>query len=125
PLAVRDRPKDHRAGVVGAAVLRAETEPVGAAPVASIATGLRADGGQRCRGLTRAASAARSTPANPPRKGLSRSSTRWRRNAKPARPISAASGTRAGYRPEPAMMMAGSRAVTWSGLGYNACWPTS
>jgi len=40
-----------------------------------------AGGGRRCRELTRAADVARSTPANPPRKGSSRNSIRSRRSA--------------------------------------------
>src|SRR5205807_3935805 len=100
PLAVRDREKDHWYPVVGTALLRAETEPIGKSPVgASVASGLWDNGGRRCRGVTRAASGARSTPANPPRKGSTRSSTRSRHRAKPARPTSAASVTRAGSRP--------------------------
>src|SRR6266446_1096485 len=107
-LAVRDREKDHRHGMVGTAVFRAETKPVGGPPViASAASDLRDDGGQRCRGVSRAASAVRSTPANLPRKGLSMSSTRSRHRAKPARPTSAASVTRAGYRPGPTTMNGG------------------
>src|SRR6267378_2835236 len=126
PFAVRDRAKDHRHGVVGADLLRAETRPIGKPPViASASPGLRDDGGQRCRGVTRAASAAPSTPANLPRKGSNRSSTRSRRSAKPARPTSAASVTRAGYWPGPATTTAGSRVATWSGPLCNACSPTS
>src|SRR6267142_3203454 len=107
-LAVGDREKDHRHGVVGAAVLRIETKPIGRPPViASASFGLRDDGGQRCRGVSRAASAVRSTPANLPRKGSSKSSTRSRHRAKPARPTSAASVTRAGYRPGPTTMNGG------------------
>jgi len=98
----RDRAKDHRHGVVGTALLRLETKPIGKPPViASIGSSPRGDGGQPCRGVTRAASAALSTPANPPRKGSSRNSTRSRRRAKPARPTSAANVTRVGYWPGP------------------------
>src|SRR6267143_754218 len=125
-LAVSDSEKDHRQGVVGTAVLRAETNPIGKPPiVASIDSGLRANGGQRCRELTRAASAARSTPANPPRKGSSRNSTRFGRRAKRARLTSAARVTRAGYWPEPATTLAGSRAAAWTGRRCSACSPTS
>src|SRR5882762_7151057 len=43
-LAVRDREKDHRHGVVGTALLRAEASPIGRAPVISrAASGLRDD----------------------------------------------------------------------------------
>src|SRR6202035_2084836 len=59
--------------------------------------------GRRCRELTRAADVARSTPANPPRKGSSRNSIRSRRSAKPARPTFAASSTRVGCWRETAM----------------------
>ena len=72
-----------------------------------------------------AASGARSTPANPPRKGWSRNSTRSPRSAKPARPTSAASSTRAGCWRKPAMMMAGSPAAIWSGRRCNICLPIS
>src|SRR5436189_221582 len=115
-LAVRNREKDYRYGVVGTALLRAETKPNGGPSViANAASDLRDDGEQRCRGLTPAGNAARSTPANPPRKGSNRSSTRSRRRAKLVRPTSTASVTRAGYWPGPATTMAGSRAATWSG----------
>src|SRR5438445_13290597 len=84
-LAVRDREKDHRYPVGGTALLRAETEPIGKSPVgASVASGLWDNGGRRCRGVTRGASGARSTPANPPRKGPTRRSTRSRPRATPA-----------------------------------------
>jgi Protein of unknown function (DUF2924) len=47
----RDRENDHRHGVVRAAVLRAETKPIGNPPdVAGIGTRLRTYGGERCRG---------------------------------------------------------------------------
>src|SRR5438270_4372387 len=65
-------------------------------------------------GVTPAASVARSTPANPPRKGSSRNSIRSRRSAKPARPSSAASATRAGYWSKPATTMAVSPVAIWS-----------
>src|SRR5438132_9538983 len=97
-LAVRDREKDHRHAVVGTAVLRAEAKPIGRPPVvASIGTRLHADGGEQCRELTRAGSAAPSTPANLPRKGWNRSSTRCRDSGKPAMPTSVASVIRTGY----------------------------
>ena len=56
---------------------------------------------QRRRGMkpsrrSSASSAARSTPASPPRKGWSRSSTASTPSARPARPTSPASGPRAG-----------------------------
>src|SRR6267142_4750503 len=95
-LAVGNREKDYRHGVVGTALLRAEASPIGRAHVISHgASGLPDDGEQPCRGLTRAASAVPSTPVNPPRRGSSKSSTRSRRRAKRARPASAASATRA------------------------------
>src|SRR5206468_3085034 len=100
-LAVRHCEKDHRHGLVGTALLRVEAEPYRRSEVLAGTSLSRR--GQRCRGLTRAASAARSTPANPPRKGSSRSSTRSQRSEKPARPSSAASAMRAGYWSEPAM----------------------
>src|SRR5271156_4830175 len=114
PLAVRHRAKDHRHGLVGTALLRVEAEPARHPPVlASAGSGRRAGGGQQGRGRPRAASVARSTPANPPRKGSSRSSTRSRRSAKPARPLSAASATRAGYWPKPATTTVGSPVALW------------
>src|SRR5271168_4099651 len=98
--------------LVRAALLRVEAEPARQPPVLASTGPIRpADGGQQCPGLMRAAGAARSTSANLPRKGWSRNSTRSRRSAKPARPVSAAGSTKAGYWPEPAMTMAGSRAA--------------
>jgi hypothetical protein len=64
------RTKDHRHGVVRAVVLRLEAEPVRHPPVATAGPSRRANGNQQWRGLTGAGNAARSTPANPPRKGL-------------------------------------------------------
>src|SRR5204862_5058093 len=108
----RPREKDHRHRVVGTTLLRVEDEPLRCSPV--LAGTKSGEKGLRCRGLMPAAGVARSTPANPPRKGSSRNSTRSPRSAKPARPISAASSTRAGCWREPAMTTAGSRAAIWS-----------
>jgi hypothetical protein len=57
-------------------------------------------------------SAVRSTPANRPRRALSKSSIRCRRSAKPVRPSSRANGTKAGYAFARLMMTAGSPAPT-------------
>src|SRR5204863_2501506 len=97
PLTFRDRAKDHRHGLVGAALLRVEAEPARhPAVLPSAGPNRRADGTPQWRGLTPAASGARSTPANPPKRGWSRNSIRSPLSAKPARPSSAASATRAG-----------------------------
>ena len=80
PLALGDRPRDHRHALERPRVLRHQAA------------------GER--GMTKprspASSAARSTPASPPRKGWSRSSTRCTPSARPARPTSPASAPRAG-----------------------------
>src|SRR5205823_2509940 len=104
---IRPRGKDHRDSVVGTALLRIEDEPHRCSQALAGTTFSRRE--RRCRELTRAADVARSTPANPPRKGSSRNSTRSPRSAKPARPSSAASAMRAGYWSEPAMTDGGSR----------------
>ena len=64
--------------------------------------------GERC--------AAACIPANPPRKGWSRHSTRCMPNARPARPISGASGTRVGPVWHSITMMAVSPARRWTAL---------
>jgi len=69
---------------------------------------LRSAEGERC--------AAPSIPANPPKKGWSRSSTRCMPSARPARPTSRASATRAGSVWRSAMMMAVCRARRWTAL---------
>src|SRR6266850_1293212 len=123
PLAFGPRGKDHRHSVVGTALLRIEAEPHRCSQALAGTTFSRR--GRRCRGLTRAADVARSTPANPPRKGSSRNSIRSRRSAKPARPTFAASSTRVGCWRETAMTMAGSRAAISSDPRRNACSPIS
>ena len=80
PLALGHRPRHHRHAVERARVLRA-----------SSGRGARHD-----EARSPASSAARSTPASPPRKGWSRSSTRCTPSARPARPMSPASAPRAG-----------------------------
>ena len=90
-------------------------------PVRAGAGYSRQEGGQPCRGLTRAGNAARSTPANPPRKGSSRSSTRSPRSVKPARPTFAASSTRGGFWAGTDMKTAGSRVAILSGPLCNTC----
>ena len=99
--------KDHRHSVVGTALLRIEAEPHRCSQ--ALAGTTFSWTGRRCRELTRAADVARSTPANPPRKGSSSNSIRSRRSAKPARPTFAANSTRVGCWRETAMTMAGSR----------------
>ena len=66
-----------------------------------------------------------STPASPPRKGWSRTSTRCTRSARPARRSSRARRTKAGVLPRPPMTMAAIRAGRWSGRPCSACWPIS
>jgi hypothetical protein len=90
-----------RDSVVGPAVLWAEVKPIGY-PLASVGSDRRADRSPSCRGPIGVMSAARSTPANLPRKGSSRNSARSQRSAKFARLISAASSTRAGHWRKPA-----------------------
>src|SRR5262249_2024971 len=85
----------------------------------------------RCPGQSAAAHggtqgfAVRSTPANPPKRGSSRSSIRCRRSARPARRLSPASATKAGCVCARVMMMAGSPARGWIGRRCNGCSPTS
>src|SRR5262249_15846876 len=70
--------KDRGRGGVGSALLGVEGEPVRKGVLLATAGSSRhADGLRQCRGVTRAASVARSTPANPLRRGSSRSSTHW------------------------------------------------
>src|SRR5262249_30519734 len=66
-----------------------------------------------------------STPANPPRRGWSRNSIRCRRSARPARPLSTASATKAGCACARVMMMAGSPGRRWVARLCNGCSPTS
>ena len=66
-----------------------------------------------------------STPANPPKKASSRTSTRCRRSGRPARPISRARSTRAGSCCPPFTTMAVSPAPPWSARRCNACSPMS
>src|SRR5262249_44142856 len=68
---------------------------------------------------------ARSIPANPPKRGSSRSSIRCGRSARPARPLSTASGTKAGYACARGMMTAGAPARRWRGRLCSSCLPTS
>ena len=107
PFAFRPRAKDHRHSMVGTALLRIEAEPHHRSQAQAGTRFSRR--GQRCRELTRAAGAARSTPANPPRRGWSRTSTRSTPSARPARPTSRASSTRAG----------GSVATTYDDGGFS------
>src|SRR6516225_10388729 len=115
-----------RDGVVGPAVFWAAVKPIGHFLALSVGCDRPADRSPPCRGLIFVIGAARSTPANLPRKGSNRNSTRSQRSARPARPISAASSTRAGCWPGPATTMAGSRVAIWSGRRRcNICSPTS
>ena len=60
-------------------------------------------------------SAVPSTPASPPRRGWSRSSTRSTPSASPAKPSSTARPTRAGPACRTATTTAASPAATWTG----------
>jgi hypothetical protein len=73
--------KDHRHRVVGTALLRVEAESL-RRPRFLVGTTF-SQRGQRCHGVTRVAGVARSTPANPPRRGSTRNSTRSLLSAKP------------------------------------------
>ena len=101
-VAVGHRPRHHRHALERLGVLRAQ-EPQGA------------DMTKPPRNRRSSAScAARSTPANPPRKGWSRSSTRSTPSARPARRTSPASAPRAGCWSAISMTTAASRAARWS-----------
>ena len=104
PFTERDRPSDHRCALVRAAVLRRLAGRQQACD-GDRSTNSRSCGGGGHRWLSLSPppvdmaarlSAVRSTPANRPRKGSSRTSTRCMRSAKPARPSSRASSTKAG-----------------------------
>jgi hypothetical protein len=112
-VAVRHRPRHHRHALERLGVLRAE-EPQGADMTKPPE-----------KSKVAASCAARSTPANPPRKGWSRSSTRCTPSARPARPTSPASGPRAGCWSAISMTTAASPAARWTAPACSGCWRTS
>src|SRR5271166_4831723 len=104
PFADQDRARHHRRPMVRAPILRADETGGDGKSDARPSPDRRADGIGERRWLSpvktipqRApGSAAPSTPASLRRKALSRSSIRWMRSVKPARPTSRARSTRVG-----------------------------
>src|SRR5207245_512482 len=99
PFALRDRARNHWESLVGTAILRAT---------------IACDGEQLWNAINHQFDAARSTPANLPKKDWSRTSTRCMRSARRAKPSSKVRPAKAGAWSRPHTMTEVCRGQLWS-----------